>query len=232
MRRTGSFALFVFVCWLNASGANAGAFSVVPQMVKLSTDARSGVIEIRNDAANETIFQVETLAWADSTALDDLEPTREILAVPAVFRLPAGERQIIRVAARQTGPAATERSYRLLISEVPPEERDGGVVFALRINLPVFFTPDGAQGNLQFDTAAGRQNLQLTNTGNAHLRLKEVRVMDQESGRLLQTVELEQPAYLLPQRSRSWVLAGIDTQSKIRFEVDTQSGGFQHSPSE
>lgn len=216
------------VCF--AESALAGAFSVVPQMIELSVERRSSMVEVRNNASVETVFQVETFSWSDSYALEDLVPTREILAVPAVFRLPPGGVQTVRIAARGTpGPIASEQSYRMLVSEVPSEEQAGGVVFALRMSLPVFLKPAGAKGVLSFDVGPNGRLVRIRNSGRAHLRLREVRTVEPSSGRVLEVLPLEQPAYLLPGQTRALPLAIYAGRSAVRFEADTTGGSFQHT---
>lgn len=211
----------------------AGAFSVVPQSINLAPTNPSGMVEVRNNADVETVFQIETFAWTDSPALEDLSPTREILAVPAVFRLAPGATQTIRVAAR--GPALPEnieRSYRLLVSEVPNDEQAGGVVFALRMSLPVFLTPPGVQGRVAFELLPDGRQVRLRNPGRAHLRLSEVRVVDQTSGNVLEKLNLPQPAYLLPERNLVLPISANMRQWNIRFEADTTGGRFQYAVGE
>jgi len=219
-------ALALLLALAAAGTASAGAFSVVPQAVQLDATSRNGVVEVRNNAPEETLFQVETFAWIDGPALSDLKPTQELLAVPAVFRLAPGAAQTIRVAARGADTLAqTEKSYRLLISEVPQPGDRGGVVFALRMSLPVFLTPENAKARLDW-SLSGAGRLVVKNSGSAHLRLVEVRVFAPASGQFLQTLPLEQPAYLLPGHQMGWPLShGRDTA--IRIEAETTGGTFQ-----
>lgn len=225
-------ALALIIC---AAGqqVRAGAFSVVPQTIQLSVEQRSSMVEVRNNAEVETIFQVETFAWVDSVALEDLSPTRDILAVPAVFRLAPGASQTVRIAARgRSAPAANEQSYRLLISEVPSEQEGGGVVFALRMSLPVFLTPIGAKPDLAVELIDQGQRVQLKNQGQAHLRLREVRAVDRRTGAVLEVLPLTQPAYLLPGRSRQLALAADVRRLGVMIEADTSDGSFQHNLSD
>ena len=92
------------------------------------------------------MVQVQTFAWPRSPASADLEPTRDLLAVPPVFELAGNAQQIIRVALRGAAAGEREQAYRLLITEVPRGGAPGtGVRFALRLSLPVFVTPAGAE---------------------------------------------------------------------------------------
>lgn len=220
-------AMALLLALAAAGTASAGAFSVVPQSVQLDVDSRNGVVEVRNNAPEETVFQVETFAWTDGTALEELKPTRELLAVPAVFRLAPDAAQTIRVAARTSDASArAEKSYRLLISEVPQSGDTGGVVFALRMSLPVFLTPDDAKAELNW-SLADPERLVVKNSGTAHLRLVEVRLMSASNGQLLKTLPLEQPAYLLPGHEMGWSMPN-GRNTGIRVEADTTGGKFQH----
>ena len=219
-------ALALLLALAAAGTASAGAFSVIPQAIKLDVASRNGVVEVRNNAPQETVFQVETFAWTEGTALEELTPTRELLAVPAVFRLPPDGAQTIRVAARGVGErAGAEKTYRLLISEVPQSGDTGGVVFALRMSLPVFLTPDDAKAQLEWSFAEPKQLL-VRNSGTAHVRLVEVRLMTAGGDKVLKTLPLEQPAYLLPGHEMTWPLS-IEQRAGIRVEADTTGGMFQ-----
>jgi hypothetical protein len=104
--------------------------------------------------------------WGTSEAL---APTRGLLAVPAVFNLAAGARQVIRVASREAAASDIETAYRLLITEVPTAtpETAAGIRFALRLSLPVFITPPGAVAAPEWtlrQAGAAVARLEVTNT--------------------------------------------------------------------
>ena len=79
----------------------------------------AGVVTLQNNAAEPVMVQVQTFAWPRTVASDDLEPTRELLAVPPVAELAGNGKQIIRVALRAALTGSREHAYRLLITEVP-----------------------------------------------------------------------------------------------------------------
>ena len=93
----------------------------------------------------------------------------------------AGAEQVIRLALRQPLTSDTEAAYRLLITEVPRAVGDGtqGVSFALRLNLPVFVTPEGAlpQPSWSLERDGGGARLTLGNEGNAHVRVQQHRAV-------------------------------------------------------
>jgi fimbrial chaperone protein len=174
--------------------------------VELTPSARSGSITLENTGATATTVQVETFAWNRGNSVESLEPTRGLLAVPAVFVLPAGERQVIRVATRESTTGDVEATYRLLITEVPTEDPDtaAGIRFALRLSLPVFITPPGAKAEPRWRWRAdtGGRSLEVENTGRAHLHVRQLTIRDKSSGRLL--AEIDQPSYVLAAGRHRW----------------------------
>ena len=65
---------------------------------------------LQNDGSDAVMVQVQTFAWPRSPASGDLEPTRELIAVPPVFELAGNGKQIIRVALR--GPRCRPTASR------------------------------------------------------------------------------------------------------------------------
>jgi len=187
---------------------DAAALSVSPTRVTFAAGTTSGALTLANTGDSDTVVQVETFAWEDVTAVDQLQPTRDILAVPAVFELPAGGRQIIRVALRAERDPEREQAYRLLITEVPTEDADSGagVRFALRMSLPVFVTPQGAapdpQWRLEGDGNGAR--LRLANAGNAHIHVRSLEIVAGGGDRLL--ASFTRPVYVLAGQSHVWAL--------------------------
>ena len=203
--RPALLALLVLCCgWPMA--ALATSLSVAPTRVDLTPTARSGSITLENTGPTPTTVQVETFAWTSGNSVEALEPTRGLLAVPAVFVLPAGERQVIRVATRETTGGNIEATYRLLITEVPTETPDtaAGIRFALRLSLPVFITPVGAKAEprWRWQPGTGGRSLEVENTGRAHLHVRRLTIHDKATGRLL--AEIDQPSYVFATGRHSW----------------------------
>ncbi len=203
--RAAALAVIVLAAaWQPA--ALATSLSVAPTRVELGPTARSGSIVLENTGTTTTTVQVETFAWPRGHSVEALEPTRGLLAVPAVFVLPAGERQVIRVASREPAAGDVETAYRLLITEVPTEDPTSaaGIRFALRLSLPVFITPPAARAapSWSWRNGAGGRSLEVQNDGNAHLHVRRLVIREKATGRLL--AEIEQPSYVLARGRHSW----------------------------
>ncbi len=209
---------------LVAEAAGAGNLTVAPTRIDLAPERAGGSVTLENNDSQPTLVQVETFAWKRTPLTNDLEPTRELVAVPPVFELAPGARQIIRVALRQPHTSQTEAAYRLVITEVPPPGGGGGVRFALRLSLPVFATPPGAvarpQWRLQRDGSALR--LELANLGFAHLLVQRLRLS--AAGR---SQEFDQPTYVLAGQRHAWTLAlPVAAGGTVELAAETSLGPF------
>jgi len=224
------FAVAVAVILLAAwpSPLGAASLSVAPTRVELTPELRSGSIMLDNTGTTPTTVQVETFAWTRGNSIEELEPTRGLLAVPAVFNLPAGARQVIRVATREAGQGGIEQAYRLVISEVPVADAESaaGVRFALRLSLPVFITPAGARAAPRWSLGreAGGRSLSVRNDGDAHLHVRRLTVTEKTTGRLL--LASDSPRYVLPGAAQSWAFDGPAVSGPALVEADTNLGGL------
>lgn len=191
------------LCGTSAEGL-ATSLSVAPTRVDLATDARSGSVSLDNTGDLATTVQVQTFAWKGGNSIESLEPTRGLLAVPAVFNLPAGGRQVIRVASREDVPADVETAYRMVITEVPSTGPDtaAGIRFALRLSLPVFITPRDAIAVPAWGLSMDGRSVDVRNDGNAHLHVRGLVIRDQESSRIL--ADVDSPSYVLAKEAHSW----------------------------
>jgi fimbrial chaperone protein len=213
---------------LVAAPAAAGNLTVAPTRIDLAGSRTSGSVTLQNNAKEPVLVQVETFAWEWGLATADLAPTRELVAVPPVFSLEPGAKQIIRVALREPGPRPAEQAYRLLITEVPGETglRGGGVQFALRLSLPVFATPAGAAPSphwlLRRDGKGG--SLELVNAGTAHLQLRRLRLRGADGKE--QTID--RPGYVLAGQRQVWnVKLPVKAGATFTLEADTNLGELE-----
>jgi fimbrial chaperone protein len=222
-----TIAAVALSCCLCAT-AMATSLTVAPTRIDLAPDARSGSVTLDNSGSTSTTVQVETFAWTGSGATDALAPTRGLLAVPAVFNLEAGARQVIRVASREAAATEVETAYRLLITEVPTATPDtaAGIRFALRLSLPVFITPPGAVAVPDWTLHQGRggRSLEVVNRGTAHLHVRRLVVRDQASGRVL--AELDQPSYVLARGTHRWPDLVPIGFGPVVVEAQTNLGGL------
>jgi fimbrial chaperone protein len=205
--------------------ALAASLTAAPTRVDLAWDDRAEVVTLRNNAADPVMVQVQTFAWADGPATAELAPTRDLLAVPPVFELPAAGSQIIRVALRGSPSGDREQAYRLLITEVPRGAGGGtGVRFALRLSLPVFVIPPGAAPRAVWSVRGfgARRELVLRNDGTAHLQVRRITLAagkNAAAGRIIET-----PAYVLAGQEHAWPLPASMGAADLQLEAESSIG--------
>lgn len=230
-RRLGPLTALLLVA--QGASAEAASLSVAPTRVDLVPGATAAMVTLQNDAELPVTVQVQTFGWRRSTASQDLEATRDLLAVPPVFSLAPKGKQIIRVALRGEvagGSDAQERAYRLLITEVPElaTATGAGVRFALRLSLPVFVTPAGAQALPSWSMRPGGSGaeLELANKGTAHLQVRRIELRAATDQEPVQVIEV--PAYVLPGQTQAWPLAAATRKHRrLRLQADTDLGPIE-----
>jgi fimbrial chaperone protein len=223
---------------LSPAPARAGSFSVSPVRVELSVQAQTGALTIRNQQDEPVVVQAEGLLWEQANGEDKLSPTKDVLVSPAVFTLPANGSQLVRVALRRPADAQRELSYRLILTEVPPEAAPGftGLNIALRLSVPIFVEPTQPSA-AQLEWSASRNGegaLAVTarNAGNGHARVLQFTVAPAEGpGTAIDQVT---SAYILPGQARTWTLDNNQNDvtsgagwRRLRVKGVTEAGDFE-----
>ena len=228
MRPSSVSALLLLLLTLGLvpMAASAGAFTVAPTRILLTPEDRVATVEVRNRGREPVLLQLELYRWHAPDGTERLDPTRELLAVPPLFRLAPGEARVIRVGLRTAYPTEREGSWRLMVSEVPDATRSperGGVRFALRLSLPVFARVPGARADVLWSVRRDGRRLVIEahNRGRAHLRHFRIALED-AAGRTHPVSE--EAGYLLPGERVRWVLAPAPAAAPRALVVETAKG--------
>jgi len=190
--------------------AAAGTFTISPLRVDFADTTGTAALTIRNEDAVPVVVQTQGLAWSQEGGQDALAPSRDLLISPAVFTLPPGGSQLVRVALRRGVDPVRELTYRLTLQEVPQAASPdfNGLQVALRLSVPVFVEPRAAAAPDVSWAAArdadGKLSVTARNDGSAHARILSFSVKTADGA----TTVLEQPGltYVLPGSSRQWIL--------------------------
>ncbi len=223
---------------LSSAPAVAGSFAVSPVRVELSARAQTGSVTLRNQLDAPVLVQAEVLLWGQDDGQDKLTATQDLLVSPAVFTLPANGSQLVRVALRGPVDAGRELSYRLILTEVPPQATSEftGLNVSLRLSLPVFVeaqTPSPAklEWSARYD-GDGKLAVTARNAGQVHARVLQFSVAPAEGPG--PAADESTTAYILPGQARTWVLDynkndGIpaDDGTRLRLKGKTEAGDFE-----
>jgi fimbrial chaperone protein len=201
-----------------AGVANAGSFQVAPIRVNLSSSQSVIALTLRNTSNESTVVQLETMAWSQQQGKNVYVPTKEILATPPIFTVPAGGSQIVRIGLRRAPDAQREMTYALYLQEVPPPPKSGfqGLQMALRIGIPVFVAPTTpsppALAWKVYRTRDGKIEVSLTNNGGIHAQVSNIRLARVDGGEL---GKQQLSGYVLPNQSNSWQVKDVSVPSSV-----------------
>ncbi|MGH9556361.1 MAG: fimbrial biogenesis chaperone [Terriglobales bacterium] len=160
----------------------------MPVRVLLSPRAPSSLLSVRNHDREPLRLQLSVYAWAQNAKGEmQLTPTQDIVFFPRLLTVAPGEERKVRIGAAAPF-AATEKTYRLMVEELPPPAKagEGGtgvqVGVLLRLSIPIFLQPAQPAAKSQIEAMAvhhRRFSFALKNLGNVHFRPQAVEVKGQ-----------------------------------------------------
>jgi fimbrial chaperone protein len=168
--------------------------------------------------------QAQSRTWTQPNGADEYGEGRPFIVSPTIFTIPAGGKQVVRVALRGAPPRETEAAYRLVMTEIPAAQPDSspGLRVALRMDMAVYVSPvqPGARPDASFaiDTGVGTPRIAVTNMGNAHFRMAGVTVTS--GSQLLAELPV---LVVLPGATRYVELPKSEARGPIEFGVKAES---------
>jgi fimbrial chaperone protein len=209
----------------------AGAFDVAPLRVNIDNADDIEVVRITNPREFQVTYSVKAFRWMTSSSIADLQPTDDLLVVPPVFSVEAGQQQIIRVAARHWDGEGRERAYRIVIDEVASQvEPDKSIDFNFSITMPVFVAPETARAepawSLELDQEEGTK-LIVQNLGTAHLAFDDLKLVPNSAAKPIFSIPIGGPIF--PGERRSWPLnvALSDLKGPLYLAAGTDRGPIE-----
>jgi fimbrial chaperone protein len=165
--------------------AAANGSSVSPTRLLLATGAASSYVTITNTSIVSQRYSASAYRW-DQTATSPvvLSPTGDVVFFPGSFTLGSLQSQRIRIGSTAASDV-TEKTYRIVVSELPPLQGvlgtyTAGLAFTASFSIPIYLAPQKAVSAGQItDVVVGRENLRFTvrNTGNVHFVAKVMHVV-------------------------------------------------------
>jgi len=214
---------------LTSAGATAADLQVSPVRIVLDPQNSSAVMTLINHGTTDTLLQLSVMSWSQGPSGDILQPTRDVLANPGVFLLKAGEQQVARFALR-VAPDLKERSYRIVVQEVPRQHIDSGLMTVLRLLVPVFVPPPNPTASLQWSAriVTGGVEIRPRNTGNVHVQIKNVKLSGDRVAPTSKVFNL----YILPESTgaiRIPLAGSVKPGTPLQIEAETDQTAFSAS---
>ncbi|AYD67418.1 molecular chaperone [Achromobacter sp. B7] len=188
--------------------ALAAALQISPVLVELAPQQGASAVMLRNPGATPIYGQVRTYRWDQANGDDVLTPTEDIQASPPIIQVPPGGEQLVRLvrASRELEPV--QRSYRVIIDEIPDPSTPGmnGVVLRLRYSVPVFVAGAAASPQPELAWRVAKEGdawvLRLSNTGSRYAQVAALQIVN-GAGKTVAKVD-GLLGYALAQRAREW----------------------------
>ncbi|MBZ5520713.1 MAG: fimbria/pilus periplasmic chaperone [Acidobacteriia bacterium] len=206
-----------------ASAAWCGTFTVNPVRIQVSASRPNAMLQITNRDDQQVTLQIHVVTWSFDGQKDVYVDSDDVMLNPPIAVIAPNQTQLIRLALRHQNDGAQERSYRLIVEEVPMPPKPGfrGVQTVVRVSIPIFAAPKASISprlNWQIVRMSdARLKLIATNRGSAHIQIKSLNVTgaDSPQGFLKGTPAI----YLLPNQQREWLIDDQRAQGTSRIKV-------------
>ena len=229
-------ALSVLGSALGGAGVHAASFHISPLLIEVPPGETIATYRLSNSSTREAAVQISGFRWSQKNGQDHLEPAEDLMIIPSITTLRAGQTQLVRVALRSSRPDR-ELSYRVQFQELPKQSSGGGIGIQtlIKMDVPLFFSPKQItqkyQPSLHSSEGSPKIAVQIANTGTSFLRFSRLALSD-SIGKLL--AEKEGLFYVLPGAVRTWSLdlgninKGQRSNERYQLQVDHGSKSNQH----
>jgi fimbrial chaperone protein len=193
--------------------AQAAELAVMPVAVQLDRLKSRATVMVQNNGSQPVTVQADALAWQRDGGQDRHAGTDALLVNPPVFTIEPGRSQVVRLGLRDPAAVAAqdpERTYRLVLREVPTPRAPGSLDFSagvrvlVALRIPVYVAPPQVQRSERWELLPGdgsAPTARVTNTGNVHIRLASIRLADGSEQALAEPLR---GMVLLAGETRSW----------------------------
>ncbi|MFU2314597.1 fimbrial biogenesis chaperone [Rahnella sp. PCH160] len=241
---------FIVLFALSLSGHAFAASSVLvwPVYQIIEADQNSSALWLENRGADPVSLQVRVMAWKQENFNERYADQTAVVASPPFATVAPGQRQLIRLIRNTPVAPKTEKSFRIIIDEIPsplnasPEGQAKAVVglqLQMRYLLPLFLDGEGLWTNERtdikrdpasatkpvlkwsVDNEGGKMLLKVRNNGTVHARLSNV--FWSASGNNKQGVKTMVSGfmgYVLPGQEMRWpVPAGVIPGGQLNAQI-------------
>jgi len=181
----------------------------MPLRATLTPSNLTAAFTLTNGTGAPVLMQLHAKRWTQDGGKDRLDDTDELLAAPPIFNMVQGATQIIRVGSRHPVADPGERTYRLIIAQVPTKVNNvRGVSFVTTLSLPIFVEPATVLRGPSLEWTAktvGRSeiSLRVENKGDEHAHIARL-IIYGDIGRTQTLYESTPGAYVLAGQWSSW----------------------------
>ncbi len=207
----------------------AADVTLMPVTVKLDRANDRATVQVMNNGQEPVLMQAEAIAWNRVGGIDVDAPTGDLIVNPPVFTVQPGQTQVLRLGLRRTPQLDQEATYRIVLREVPmPRPSDvlnvaGSVRVLVALRVPVYVAPAQVRRGEQWQVsraANGELLAQVSNTGNVHLKVGELRLQGEGGTALASLTQKGGQSVIFPGEQRSFRLPAHDKATQVMVQTD------------
>lgn len=217
-RRCGAIVMLGVA--LLAGNLHAASLQVSPVSLEMAARQSAEGLWLSNSGTAPLQAQVRVYAWHQENGEDVLKPTNDVVASPPMLSIQPGQRQIVRIIRVGAGlaPPPIEKTYRVVMDELPLSTKGAGVQFVLRYSVPIFVA---AAGPAPVDVQAPKQPpppitwgvqgngkaavLVAANGGDMHAKIIQASFIPKAGRKIILSEGLY--GYVLARSTRQWPVA-------------------------
>lgn len=206
-------------CLLLAGGAvPAASLQVAPILVEFQPEQQAQALWLTNTGDAPLHAQVRVQQWTQADGAEQLAPTRDLVASPAIVKIAPGQKQLVRLLRLQPATTGREQAYRVLVDELPKTDgpAGSGLTLLLRYSIPAFVLRAGATPIIdragpapladlsQVSATLGDGTLSVANHGDQRLRIMQLAYVNPDGSRIVLNDGLV--GYVLAGQRMQWPL--------------------------
>ncbi len=186
-----SIAVILLSSSIGSGAWGASSVLVWPIFQTISASEKGSELWLENRGATAVNLQLRTFGWDQNESKDVYADQSAIVASPPFANVQPGQRQLIRLMRVSPVASGEEKSYRIVIDEIPAAQpvkqtakSAAGLNMRMRYVLPLFTYGQGAEPlkpessvepiRTALNWSLSGQNLCINNAGNQHARLSNV----------------------------------------------------------
>ncbi|WP_241574481.1 fimbrial biogenesis chaperone [Rosenbergiella nectarea] len=227
-----------FLALLLSQGAFAGALRLSPINLAIDDDQRATTLTIFNQSSEAENIQIRAFAWMqDNQGNDKLSATNDVAVSPSVVAIAPNGSFNVRIVRQTSGKVSKEQAYRIVVDELPKpndsRKNNGNINILLRTLLPLFVGNDELLQvqDLKVSNHSGGCQLQVNNSGQRHILLSQVGIIDSSTQRHYPVATNPVNGYLLPSITKYYEITGLthcNDNNKLQINATINGKHFNY----
>jgi fimbrial chaperone protein len=187
-----------------------GSFTFNPVRIQVSSSRPNAILQVTNHGDDPVTLQAHIVTWSLEGQNDVYADSDDVVLNPPIATVGPHQTQFLRLGLRRQVEGSAERTYRLIVEEVPPPPTPDfrGVHTLLKVSIPIFANPKTATApRIEWKavkTDDSRLRLIALNHGSAHVQIRSLQVTSADSPD--DYLKAATATYLLPSQQREWLI--------------------------